>query len=181
MKGLRLLNNAIAPGTLGMNWWTAESRCIQELILRNAMASQQGITAMHLNISKLTALAEDGTEYPMAEFTALPRVELPGLQSGRFIKTKSAVSLAPGHYPQLRFYLRQEGNIFCKQVGDEACTLEYLDFEIDGGLTITGSEGPELLLRFDFPAPPFIRIANPLKKVVVRSKNLAGKLVRSFG
>ena len=74
------------------------------------------------------------------------------MSDGEFLRSKSVLTLEPGAYTGLRFYLGKSGNSFTYSDRSEesADGLEFLDFEFADGLRIEGTESPEAILRFDF-------------------------------
>jgi hypothetical protein len=140
-------------------------RPIKELILSNSLADEFRVSEMHINITKFSAIDSKGIEHYIKDFPGQLAVQLKGMGSGHFIKSSSVVSLEPGSYTTLRYYLDSSNNrfIYSDGVEEAAIDLDFLDFKIENGLTIDGGEAAEVKLWFDFTPYQFSRHFKPLK------------------
>ncbi|MET7029780.1 hypothetical protein [Sediminicola luteus] len=132
--------------------WNAEGKRIKDLVLKNNMATKQGVSEMTLNIIKLSATDKAGKEHFIEDFPSLANLTIKGLHTGHFLRSKSALELNPGEYTSFRFYLEKAGNsfVYSDRSSKPVSRFDSLDFEIEGGLQIHGDEAKEVILRFDF-------------------------------
>lgn len=151
MKKSSYKTSPIVPGTMDSHRWDLERARVKDLVLRSEVADVMGVAEMTLNVSRMSAIAEDGSEQFVSDFEGQKGLSLYGIASGKNIRTKSIVKLAAGRYSKLRFYI-SEGSIFKLKNREERSTyaFEYLDFEFEGGLEIKENEAPEFVLRFNF-------------------------------
>ncbi|MBT8188755.1 MAG: hypothetical protein HKP38_10475 [Croceitalea sp.] len=126
-------------------------RRIKELILNNSVADELGVSEMELNITKFSALDIKGNEHHIFDFPGQNAVQIKGMGTGHFMKSSGVVTLKPGTYKSLRFYLGKANNSFTYKDGVVESTnkLSYLDFEIQNNLTIAVEEATEVKLWFD--------------------------------
>ncbi|NER09082.1 hypothetical protein SAMN06265375_1011434 [Muriicola jejuensis] len=162
-------------------WELSEYNAIK-ILLRNQMATEQGVTEMILNIANFAAIDESGKEHIIKDFDDSSKVNLKGTHTGLYLKTNSAVDLEPGKYTKLRFYLRTSGNtLILKDKSEKKLSgRKYLDFEIRNGLEIHAEDKKPLILRFDFEPYSLASFFKPLTDLLKRQKRTVGKLVNSF-
>ncbi|MTI38404.1 hypothetical protein [Fulvivirga lutimaris] len=146
---------------------------VQELVLNNSSNVTADVSQMNLNITKFSAIDDNGQESTIKDFSGKTSVTFKGMGTGHYIKTASVLALAPGTYTTLRYYLNNEDNSFVKSNGEvvAANNIDYIDFEIENGLIINGNESLEVKLYFDFA--PF-KLSSYFKPLTdwFRSKNL---------
>ncbi len=154
MKNMKFYPNIwqTIPFILDLYQMDREGRHIKDLVLKNAYADEMSVSEMNLNIIKLSALQSMGREHFIADFPGQASLHIKGMYAGVFLRSKSLLSLAPGTYTTLRFYLGKSGNsfLYSDRKEESADGLEYLDFDFANGLKIEGTESPEAILRFDF-------------------------------
>lgn len=149
--------------------WDAEGKRIKDLVLKNSIASKQGVSEMTLNITKLSAIDKAGKEHFIEDFPSLANLTIKGLHTGHFLRSKSALELNPGEYTSFRFYLEEAGNsfVYSDRSSNPVSRFDHLDFEIENGLKIYGDEAREVILRFDFEPyalPVFLKKSKELFK-----------------
>lgn len=125
---------------------------VKELILSTSSNVSSEVSEMNLNINKFSAIDENGQEHVILNFSQQNSITFKGISSGHFLKSASLSSLNQGTYTTLRFYLNKENNCFIKSSGDMVAVnnLEFLDFEIENGLTVNGQGSVAFKLWFDF-------------------------------
>ena len=162
--------------------WELSEYNAKDLLLHNTMAHEKGVSEMILNISKFTAIDEQGNEHQIKDFDCGSRVNLKGTHTGLFLKTRNAVDLKPGRYTKFRFYLGSSGNrlVLKDRTEQKLSGRKYLDFEIFKGLLIDGEDKKPVILRFDFEPYTLASMFNPIRKLFKRQKKTVGKLVSSF-
>lgn len=146
---------------------------IKELILNSSSNVSQEVSEMHLNINKFSAIDEKGHEHHIIDFSAKNSMQFKSMASGHYIKSTHLLSLEPGNYTTLRYYLSNEDNCLIKSNGEKlnANNIEFLDFEIKNGLEITQNEASTVKLLFDFAPFKFSRHFKPLTDWF-KSKNM---------
>ena len=154
-----------------------------ELILRNEAAKALNVSEMSLNITKFSAINEEGNEYFIIDFPGQNPVSLKGIASGNFIRSKSVLSLPEGKYTALRFYMAGWGNQFIYQdgVAESANSFDRLDFQIEDGFTVEEGNATEVKLWFDFAPYQWKRHFKPLMDLFMGSKSQKPRLANSFG
>ncbi len=162
--------------------WEISEYNAYDVLLKNEMASELGVSEMILNITQFAAIDEAGKEHLIKDFDDSKRVNLKGTHSGLFLKTRTATDLEAGRYSKLRFYLGTSGNsLILKDKSEKRLTgRRYLDFEISNGLEITADHKKPLILRFDFEPYTLASFFKPLTNLFKRQKRSVGKLVNSF-
>ncbi|WP_372945929.1 hypothetical protein [Muriicola sp.] len=162
--------------------WELTEYNAYDVLLKNAMATEKGVSEMILNITQFAAIDETGKEHLIMDFDQTSRVNLKGSHTGLFLKTKEAVNLDPGKYTKFRFYLGGSGNsLILKDKSEKRFSgRRYLDFEIRKGLEISAENKKPLILRFDFVPYTLASYFKPLTKLFKRQKSTVGKLVNSF-
>ncbi|MEB8345845.1 hypothetical protein OO010_07295 [Flavobacteriaceae bacterium KMM 6898] len=149
--------------------WDAEGKRIKDLVLKNSIAAKQGVSEMTLNITKLSVIDKAGKEHFIEDFPSLAMLNIKGLHTGHFVRSKSALELNPGKYTSFRFYLEKAGNsfVYSDRRSEPVSQFDHLDFEIEDGLEIYGDEAREVILRFDFEPyelPEFLKKTKQLFK-----------------
>ena len=164
------------------DWYSAPQKGA-ELILKNEAAKSLKVSEMILNITKFSAIDEQGNEHFIIDFPGQNPVILKGIPSGSFLRSRSVVSLPDGNYTKLRFYVAGWGNRFTYQDGVEesANQVPYIDFTIDGGFCVQEGNAPEVKLWFDFAPFQWRRHFKPLTDLFMRSRSPQPRLANSFG
>lgn len=162
--------------------WELSEYNTKDLLLKNKMATDKGVSEMILNITRFTAVDEKGEEHQIKDFDDSGRVNLKGTHTGLFLKTNGSVDLKPGRYTKLRFHLGTSGNtLILKDRSEQKLSgRRYLDFEIRKGMVIEGETQKPIILRFDFEPYTLASVFNPVWKLFKRQKRTVGKLVNSF-
>ncbi len=163
--------------------WDAEGRRITDLILKNSFAIENGVSEFELNINKLSAFDKKGKEHFIADFPQHAFLNVKGLHTGHFIKSKSVLELKPGEYRVFRFYLDNSGNSM-KYSDRSIAQLQgfgHLDFEIQNLLKITGAEAREVILRFDLEPYSIASYFKSIRQFFKKYRLLPTKMARSYG
>lgn len=173
----------VIPYSFNMNDWDSEGRLIKDVVVTNWYATHNEVAEMHLNIIKFAALDSEGVEHFITDFKGNGAVPIRGMHKGEFLRSKSILLLEPGTYSTFRFYLGKTGSSFVHRDGREENIqdLQYLDFEIEGGLSIQGNEAPEVILRFDFVPFATARYFQNLGAWFKRPRGFGGRLANSLG
>ncbi len=160
----------------------AEGRQIKDLTLNNKLASEFGVSEMNLTLIKFTAFDKDGVEHFITDFSSQSVVNLKGLHTGLFIKSKRVLDLPKGTYSSLRFYIEETGNSFTysDRSSEPISGVNYLDFEIEDGLEICDGEASEIILRFDFEPYTLASYFKPVSTLFKKSKSFTTNLVQSL-
>ncbi|MBW8242068.1 hypothetical protein K1F50_04600 [Muricauda oceani] len=163
--------------------WDGSDSKITELILKNEAATSLNVSEMHLNITKFSAVDEQGNEHFIIDFPGQNPVTLKGIASGNFIRSKSVLSLPEGKYVALRFYMAEWGNQFVYHDGltESANSFNRLDFPIEDGFKVEKNNAPEVKLWFDFAPYQWKRHFKPLTDLFMGSKSQKPRLANSFG
>lgn len=164
------------------DWYGTETKGA-ELILNNEAAKSLNVSEMALNITKFSALDEQGNEHFIIDFPGQNPVSIKGIASGNFIRSKSLLSLPEGKYTALRFYMAAWGNQFMYQDGvtESANSFDRLDFQIEDGFTVEEGNAPEVKLWFDFAPYQWKRRIKPLTDLFIGGKSQKPRLANSFG
>ncbi|WP_108246331.1 hypothetical protein [Muricauda brasiliensis] len=164
------------------DWYGSENKGA-ELILSNEAATAYHVSEMTLNITRFSAIDEQGKEHFIIDFPGQNPVTFKGIASGNFIRSKSVLSLPKGKYTAFRFYMAQWGNKFIYQDGMEesANTFNRLDFNIEDGFVVEENNAPEVKLWFDFAPYQWKRHFKPLTDLFIGSKSQKPRLANSFG
>lgn len=158
------------PNSLDMAaHWETEHKYSLDLKLNNTQADQLKVAEMSLNINGFAIIDQQGNEHKVNEFTQQPRLQLKGLHTGLFIKTKQAVSLPAGNYSSLRFYLKPWDNRYILNdfTTKEIFDVNYIDFEIEGGMSIKANRSVQLKLRFNFKSYSLLGLSRWLKHKIL--------------
>ncbi|HMB64481.1 MAG TPA: hypothetical protein VKN36_15480 [Eudoraea sp.] len=160
----------------------AEGKQIKDLVLKSKVASEKGVSEMTLNISGLSAFDKKGKEHFITDFTRQAVLNLKGMHTGLFIKSKSVLRLKAGEYTTIRFYLDSTGNRFgySDRSSETMNRFNHLDFEIENGLRIKGKEASHVVLRFDFEPYTLSSYFKPVQQLFKRSKSFKTALADSF-
>jgi hypothetical protein len=161
----------------------ANGKCIKDMVVKNAMVTDEGISEMTLNIKSFSAIDHTGAEHFITEFPDSVSLEVKGMHAGFFIRSASVLLLGPGSYTTFRFYLGKYGNSFIYSDGLEspADGFDFLDFQIQGGLRIKGGEAPEAILRFDLAPFESHNILRALRQYLKISRLFPARLANSHG
>lgn len=126
-------------------------RRIKELILKNEMASELGVSEMELSILKFAAIDKLGNEHHILGFPEQTAVSIKGLSTGHFLRSSQVVKLQRGNYTKLRFYLGKYNKFtYSDGLVEDAYSFDIMDFSIENGLSIEANEATEIKLWFDF-------------------------------
>ncbi|MEJ1222751.1 hypothetical protein [Sediminicola sp. 1XM1-17] len=161
--------------------WETEGKQQKDLVLQSIQATKMGISEMNLNIGSISAIDKDGQEHKIENFP--PRVlQIKGLHTGHFLRSKSMLQLPAGEYTAFRFYLAKTGNSFVLSNKSVKPTsrFEFLDFQIEGGLEIRGIEIPEVILRFDFQPYDLPVVFKKIAQFASNTKWFVARLVQSM-
>ena len=139
------------PGSIDAFRWDARGRTIEEVVLSNGEANGLRVAEMTVNVTQISAIAEDGSEHPFLSFKRKTRLKLNGIASGRSTRTRSMMSLATGRYETLRFYVN--GDIDYMSDSRELRSIygrDFIDFECEKAFDLIAGEPYEVTLRFNF-------------------------------
>ncbi|WP_343487467.1 hypothetical protein [Allomuricauda sp. d1] len=163
--------------------WDNSGRRIKEMILKNDMATELGISEMELNLIKITAFDEAGNEHHILDFPGQNPLPIRGWASGHFLRSRSVVNLPEGSYATLRFYLGGKNNRFTYSDGvtEAANEFDHLDFTIENGLTVEGNEAAEVKLWFDFAPYKLSKRFKGLTDLFKGTQKPRPRLANSFG
>lgn len=165
-----------------MDYWYTNGHRIPDLTLVNDMALNRGVSEMILNVSKISVVDDNGKEHFMPNFKGNEALNLKGLHTGLYLKTKEGLDLEPGSYQSFRFHLNGKGNYFFnKERNMEAVNgFPFIEFKIQNGLAIKGNESEQVILRFDFEPYSFGSYFRPFLNLFKSPKTLKHKLASSF-
>ena len=166
-----------------MEQWDDKGNRIEDLVLVNDMATQRNVSEMILNVAQISIVDDSGMEHFMTKFKGNEALNLKGLHTGLFLKTKEAIDLKPGNYKSFRFHLMGQGNYFFnKERNMEAVYgFSFLEFNIQNGLIVTGKESKQVILRFDFTPCSFSSYFKPFISLFKKSKTVTYKWANSLG
>ena len=162
--------------------WDAEGRQIKDLTLNNKLATEFGVSEMILAPVKFTAIDKNGEEHFITDFSPQAAVNLKGLHTGLFLKSKKVLELPKGRYGSFRFYIQETGNSFTysDRSSEPIASVNYLDFEIENGLEISDGEASEIILRFNFEPYTLASFFKPVSKLFKKSKSFTTNLAQSL-
>ena len=165
-----------------MDYWYTNGHSIPDLTLVNDMTLNRGVSEMILNVSKISVMDDNGKEHFMTNFNGNKALNLKGLHTGLYLKTKEALELPVGNYSTFRFYLNGKGNYFFNKEKDMEAIygFPYMDFKIQNGLAITGNDSKKVILRFDFEPYSLASYFKPLLNLFKRSKTMSHKWANSL-
>jgi hypothetical protein len=161
--------------------WDAEGRQIKDLTLNSKLASEFGVSEMNLNLIKFTAFDNEGVEHFITDFPPHTIVNLKGLHTGLFVKSKRVLDLPKGTYSSFRFHIEELGNRFTysDRSSEPISGVSYLDFKIEDGLEISDGEASEIILRFDFEPYTLASYFKPFLQLFKKTKSFTTNLVNS--
>lgn len=161
----------------------ANENNVKDLILKNIYASDNSISEMKLNVIKFSAIDIIGSEHVIREFPENEYLQLKGMHTGLFIKTKSILNLNPGAYKTFRLYISEKGNefVYADRSKEQVYRFDYLDFEIENGLELTGDETEQILLRFDLERFTFSSYYKSISRMFQSNTFKRTKWANSFG
>lgn len=165
-----------------MDQWDNKGNRIEELTLISDIALDKGVSEMLLNVSHISVLDNVGKEHEMPNFMGNNALNLKGMHTGLYLRTKEALELPVGKYSRFRFYLNGKGNYFFNKERDMEAVygFPYMDFKIQNGLYITGNDSKKVILRFDFEPYSLASYFKPLLNLFKRSKTMSHKWANSF-
>ena len=157
--------------------WDSRGRSIKDLVLKNTYATDMRVSEMQLDIKRFSAFDSQGNEHFIADFSGHDSLLVKGIPTGHFLKSSSVLQLQPGRYTALRFYIGTGSRfIYSDRMEESAEGFDYLDFDIENGLTIQGDEAPEAVLRFDFVPFKLSKFGNAVRQLFRVPRHFAGKL-----
>ncbi len=162
MKTIYSYTSSIPQAAPGVYGWNPVGKSIKDITLSNSFTSENEVSEVVLNIKGFSAIDMDGNEHVVDEFRNQKAVHLFGIPSGKFIRTRSFVKLAPGTYIRLRFHLADIGGRYIYSDGTLSPIWDqpFIEFDCEKPLEIREGEQAEFLLRFDFHAYELKRIWN---------------------
>ncbi len=186
MKKITYYPTMFHTNPFAYNWtevWDMNETDAKELILKNNRASKLGVSEMFLNITKFSALDENGNEHFIKDFPKQAELNPKGIHTEFFIKVRSRLSLEKGNYKSFRFYLANSGNtfVYSDRRRQAVTDVAFLDFEIRNGLCVKSDKDLQVMFRFDFEPYTLASYFKPLLKLFKRSRPFSGKLAGSFG
>lgn len=157
--------------------WDSKGRSIKDLVLKNTYATDMRVSEMQLDIKRFSAFDSQGNEHFIADFSGHNSLLVKGIPTGHFLKSRGVLKLEPGRYTALRFYIGASSRfIYSDRMEEPAEGFEYLDFDIENGLTVQGGESPEAVLRFDFAPFKRSKFGNAIRELFKAPRHFAGKL-----
>ena len=157
-----------------MSIWYNGERAVKELILKNSITNELGVSEMNLNIKKFAAIDKEGNEHHILDFQGQNSVAIKGIGSGHFyfLRSDRMVPLRPGTYETLRLYVGKRNNkfIYSDGVVGKANDFDYLDFRIEKPLVIGKNDKDVIKLWFDLAPYQFSRHFRPLTDWLKRKK-----------
>lgn len=162
--------------------WNAEGKTIKDLVLKNNIATKQGVSEMTLNIIKLSAININGQEHFIKGFKPKAALHIKGLHTGHFLKAKTVLQLGPGQYTSFRFYVEKAGNsfVYSDKSAKVVSRYDHLDFQIEDGLEIYEGEASEAILRFDFQPYDLPVFFKKLGSAFSNARSFMSSLVQSM-
>ncbi|WP_242083922.1 hypothetical protein [Aestuariivivens sediminis] len=159
-----------------------DEREIKELILKNTRHYNLGVSEMHLNVTKLTAIDSSGIEHFILDFPNQMTLNIKGIGYGHFYKLKKISSLPSNTYTHFRFYLGSTGNTFHFKDGavENKNACNYLDFEIENKVTLNGGNPSEAKIWFDMVPYEFKRHFKWFTEWLHRFKNLKSSIQNAY-
>lgn len=160
----------------------ASGKRIKELILKNEMVAELGVSEMELSITKFAAVDADGKEYDILNFPGQNDLNIKGMASGHFLRSGSVLNLKSGTYTKLRFYLGQQNEFsYSDGLVEEVFSYDCLDFTIENGLTLEGNEPAEVKLWFDFAPYKLSSYFKGFRDLFKGSQKPRPRLANGFG
>ena len=152
---------------------------VKELLLSNSKAKEIGVSKMMLNVIEFSVFDKSGNEYFQQDIPNRVEFNSKGIDTEFFIDIKNTLKLKKGTYTSFRFYLSGPGNqfIYDDWRKEDISHLEFIDFDINGGLRVESNREIQLRMRFDFEPFSLKSYFRSLKTVFNRSKPQTGKLV----
>ncbi len=156
---------AVSPsGSNVVGDWYANDREVKELILKNSAAKELGVSEMELNITAFAAIDKSGEEHHILDFPGQNSVNIKGMGSGFFLRSKSMVNLKPGTYKAIRFYIEKRNSKFIYSDGTSGKknNSDFIDFKMEKSLKLKKGDKTEIKLWFDLAPYQFSRHYKPL-------------------
>ena len=175
---------AVSPlGSNVMGDWYGNDREIKELILRNSGAMELGVSEMELNITAFAAIDTSGKEHHIVDFPGQNSVNIKGMGSGFFLKSKSMVDLEPGTYKSIRFYIEKRNSKFIYSDGTSGKknNSDFIDFKMEKSLKLKKGDKAEIKLWFDLAPYQFSRHFKPLTDWLKKKREQLPRLVSNLG
>lgn len=141
----------------------------KEVILTCQMADEHQISDLYLQPTRVSAIDESGKEFDLLHFKEKAFMKLLSLETGTHFKTRSLFKLPAGTYKKFRFYLMADQSMF-QSINGSIIRMEvdHLDFDMQGGLSISDNCTEELVMRFDIPVgaeKPGMSLIDSLKDI----------------
>lgn len=172
MKTIYSYTNSIPQAAPGVYGWNPAGKVIKDITLSNTFTSENEVSEVVLNIKGFSAIDMEGTEHFVDAFSPQKGVHLFGIHSGKFIRTRNFVKLAPGTYTRLRFHLADIGGRFIYSDGTLSPIWDqpFIEFECEKPLEIHEHDQAEFRLRFNFHAYELKRIWNEVADFFLLAK-----------
>ena len=150
-----------------------------ELLLNNSKLKEIGVSKMMLNVIEFSVFDRNGNEYFQMDIPNRVEFNSKGIDTKFFINITNTLNLEEGTYTSLRFYLSSTGNQFVYDDWrkEDIYHLEFIDFDINGGLRTKNSGELRVKMRFEFEAFSLKSYFRSLKNVFSGSKPQNGRLV----
>lgn len=155
MSSISLLLSTFTPGSLDLLRWDLGAKPKKELTLTYNSSVSSEVAEMTLKINRMSVISSTGEEFPCADFNN-QRMQLGSYTRANSLKLKDSVALKPGYYQTVRFYISEESSeTFRNRVTQKINGRDYVDFEIQDGLSVTAGELVNFQLSFKFPGFSF--------------------------
>ena len=150
-----------------------------ELLLNNSKLKEIGVSKMMLNVTEFSVFDKSGNEYFQQDIPNRVELNSKGIDTEFFINITNTINLKEGTYTMFRFYLSNPGNqfIYDDWRKDDISHLEFIDFDINGGLRIDSDGDLRVKMRFDFKPFSLTSYVRSLKNIFNGSRPATGRLV----
>lgn len=154
----------------------------RDLILKNDSVLEREISEMNLNLTKFSAIDIHGQEFVIKDFEQPTPLNIKGMHTGAYLKTKRTVDLPAGTYNSFRFYVNSSGNemIFSDRSSQQIYSFHFLDFYIENDFRIEKDEPVEVMLSFDLMPFTMASYFNSIRDRFKRSSQMVYRLAHSF-
>lgn len=161
-------------------FWDKTAGDATEILLNNTRVNEIGVSKMKLNVIEFSLFDEKGNEYFQQDIPSRVEFNSKGIDTEFFINIENTIKLGKGTYTSVRFYLSSTGNrfIYNDWRKEDIYQLEFLDFDICGGLHVKKSEELKVKMRFDFKPFSLKSYFRSLRSVFNGSKPQTGRLVK---
>lgn len=153
-----------------------------QLTLGNPWVYENQIAAMNLNVTNLSVISEEGKEFYVNDFSGQKGVQVHSWSTGKFLAAKRSSNLPAGKYQSIRFYLEShESTVTHKDgISTKIGALEYLEFDILGGMDLKEERPVALTLKFDMPTVEFWSEVKKFSKLIVSPFQQGLKMTRNL-